>query len=73
MTVAHTDDDRIDEQAPSSPREGPKACELMLCAWDAAEIVKHPQRGDMAVCQLHARNIRALPKARFVGQGEIAQ
>ena len=39
---------------------------------DAIEHVDHPQRGEMDVCQTHAKRIKALPKWRFIGKG-VAQ
>ena len=42
-------------------------CELPNCGALATEIVTHPQRGGLAVCHRHARNIRAIPADRFPG------
>ena len=47
-------------------------CEIELCGMPVHEIVDHPQRGEMDVCQTHAKRIQALPKWRFIGQ-EVAQ
>lgn len=48
-------------------------CEIDLCGMVASETVEHPQRGDMDVCQTHAKRIRALPSWRFIGSQEVAQ
>lgn len=52
---------------------GSHACEIALCGMAATETVEHPQRGEMAVCQTHAKRIRALPEWRFIGDREVAQ
>lgn len=48
-------------------------CEIDLCGMAATETVEHPQRGEMTVCQTHAKRIQALPKWRFIGNREVAQ
>ena len=53
--------------------ERTKPCAITLCGMDATEAVKHPQRGEMTVCQTHAKRIQALPKWRFIGNREVAQ
>lgn len=40
-------------------------CEITSCVQAATEGVEHPQHGDMAICPIHAENIRRLNPARF--------
>lgn len=48
-------------------------CEIKSCGATASEDVDHPQRGEMNVCQTHAKRIKALPEWRFIGNREVAQ
>lgn len=45
----------------------PIRCEITACGSSTVEHVEHPQRGEMVVCQSHAREIEALPEWRFIG------
>lgn len=62
-TASNDTEDEIRSTTPSS-------CEISLCGSPACEHVEHPQRGEMVVCEFHARRIKALPKWRFIGINE---
>lgn len=64
VTQSNTGDDGGDE----SPT--PIACEITLCGSPALDHVEHPQRGEMVVCNHHAREIEKLPTWRFVGSDD---
>ena len=49
--------------AAGSPAPG--QCELLSCANPDVVEADHPQRGPMAVCGYHARNIRELPERQW--------
>ena len=46
--------------------EDARLCDITLCGIEASETVDHPQRGEMDVCQMHARRICRLPRGCFI-------
>lgn len=48
-----------------------RLCEISSCGMTVRETTIHPQRGELAVCHLHAKHIRSIPEGRFTRRGGV--